>query len=331
MRLAEPGWLLLLVLVPLPWMFVRRRPRIAWPTLGGFTRGRSIAAAWLSALPPLLRALAIICMAVALARPQTVGGRTRIAGRGVAIMIVLDHSSTMNQVDFPTDHGRISRLEAAKSTLARFVEARADDLIGLFVFANLPDRASALTLDHAFLLETARSIRPARAGDDGTNLGYAVAQAVGDLRVAAPRRKVIILLTDGRDSPAVPHPIPPETAARLARDLGITLHTIAIGRAGGIVREPVAATGLNVAAEADGPDFALLERMARIGGGRAFAAADAGDLQRVFLAIDALEKSPVQGEIRTRYRERYAPLVAVALGLLMFDRLLSAGRLRRLP
>lgn len=331
MRWAEPGWLLLLTLVPLPWLLARARPRMAWPSLDGFTRRGSFLASAGAMLPSVLRGLAVGCMALALARPQTVGGRTRVAGQGVAIVAALDQSSTMNQVDFPSPAGPVSRLEAAKATLQSFVEGRPDDLIGLIVFANLPDRASPPTLDHAFLLETARSVRPARPGDDGTNLGDAIALGLEDLRAAPPRKKVLILLTDGRNSPAVPHPLDPVAGARLARELGVTLHTIAIGRAGGIVREVEPITGLNLTAQGEAPDFALLERLAQIGGGRSFAAADAADLARVFQTIDALEKSPVQGEIKTRYRERYPPLVALALGLLTFDRVLSAGRLRRLP
>ena len=92
----------------------------------------------------------------------------------------------------------------------------------------------------------------------------------------------MILLTDGRNSPARTAgaaPMEPETAAELARDLGVTLHTIAVGKAGGVVRTPEAVTKLDrVAAEVAGPDHALLERLARIGGGRSFAATDTAAL-----------------------------------------------------
>ena len=54
-------------------------------------------------------------------------------------------------------------------------------------------------------------------------------------------------------------------------------------------------------------------------------------LTEVFRAIDSLEKSPVRGQILTRYNEHYAPWAGLALGLLVMDRLLSLGRLRRLP
>ncbi|SIN89183.1 Ca-activated chloride channel family protein [Singulisphaera sp. GP187] len=331
MRLAEPGWLVLLVLAPLPWLLVRSRPRITWPTLGGFPRGGRIATAAMGGIPILLRAMAIVCMVVALARPQTVGGRTRIAGQGVAIMAVLDHSPSMTTEEADEGGSRITRLEAAKRTFARFVDGRPDDLIGLVVFANYPDRVSPLTPDHAFLLESARSIRPALPGDQGTNIGDAIALALEDLHAAPQRRKVLILLTDGQNSPAVPRPLNPEAAARLARELGITLHTIAVGQPGGIVREPEPVTKLDLIAEVDAPDYVLLRRLAKLGGGRAFEAANARELAHVFQTIDVLEKSPVQGEIRTRYREEYRPWVIAALALLAIDRLLSSGRWRRLP
>src|SRR5437879_4519027 len=103
MRLAEPGWLLLVLLVPLPWWLQWARPRIAWPSLDGFPRRGATGLSRLAPLPVLLRGLAIAALAVALARPQSVGGQTRIAGRGVAIVVALDHSSSMNTVDFPVD------------------------------------------------------------------------------------------------------------------------------------------------------------------------------------------------------------------------------------
>jgi Ca-activated chloride channel homolog len=322
-RLAEPAWLGLMALAMVPWLWGRWRPRLAWPTLSGFAEGRAWSARLLGAIPGLARGLAIACLAVAMARPQVPGGQVRVAGRGVAIVAVLDRSPSMNAVDFPSDQGKITRLEAAKATLDRFIRGRDDDLVGVVQFANDPDLLAAPTPDQGFLLDVVRSIRPARAAEVGTSLGDAVVEGLGALRGVPSRRKVLILLTDGRDEPGVPRPVAPLTAAEMARDLGVTLHAIAVGR-------PVAEVG-----KADptngGPDLALLRKMAEIGGGRAFEAADAGSLGRVFEEIDVLEKSPVAGTVRTVYRERYAPWAAASLALLAVDLLLSRGRLRRLP
>jgi len=268
---------------------------------------------------------------VALARPRTVGETTRIAARGVAIVAAIDRSSSMVTPDFPTaDGSKIPRLEAARATFARFVAGRPEDLIGLVGFANYPNRDCPPTLDHAHLLAAVEALRPARAGDDGTNLGDAIAWGLGTLRPTVARRKVLILLTDGINTSAVPRPIAPEAAAALARDLGVTLHTIAIGRPAP-PPEAESITGLPLPADAPGPDFARLRRLAEIGGGNAYVADDAGALDRVFRAIDALEKSPVHDTFRIRYHEAYAPWAVAALALLALDRLLSGGRLRRLP
>lgn len=334
MRLAQPVWLILLGFAVLPLARERMRGRVAWPSLSGFVGGGAGFSpwAWFAWLPAALQALAIGAIAVAAARPQTVGGVVRIAAKGVAIVVAMDQSSSMNTVDFPADRDtrRISRLEAARETFARFVEGRPDDLVGLTTFANYPDLACPPTLDHRFLIETAAAVRPARPGDDGTNIGDAIAWSLEALRLASPAKKVLILLTDGNDAPAVPNPLAPERAAELARDLGVTLHTIAVGREGGVVHG-VDATGVPVVAEREGPNVELLERLAATTGGRSFRATDADALDAVFRTIDALEKSQIRDEVRTRYDERFAPWAAAAVGLLALDRLLTCGRLRRLP
>ena len=333
MRLAEPAWLSLMALGIVPWLRPRRRPRLAWPTLSGFEGSRAWPARWLGRLSPLARTGAIACLAVAMARPQEPGGRVRVAGRGVAIMAVLDRSSSMKAADFPSGEGPepATRLEAAKATLTRFLLGRPDDLIGVTAFANYPDPVAPPTLDARFLREAIRSIKPAGRLDDGTNIGDALAWALGSIRSAPAGRKVLVLLTDGRNAPAVPKPVDPMAAAAIGRELGVTLHTIAIGRPPADPAKPGPATPAGPGEGAEGPDVAWLARLAEAGGGRSFVAADAGALERVFREIDALEPSPVSGTVRTLYGERFAPWVAVALALLAVDVALNSGRLRRLP
>ena len=333
MHFVHPGWFWLMVLVPIPWMLERSRPRIAWPGFEGFPAKNRIGWNWLRTLPAWLRGLAIASLAVALARPQTVGGETRIAGQGVAIIVILDQSSSMKAMDFPADRGTrmISRLEAAQTTFRHFVEGRNDDLIGAVAFANYPDLVCTPTLDHVFLVESVSTIQPARPGEDGTNIGDAIVEALDAVLVAPPRKKVLVLLTDGNNEPAVPKPYDPVSASILARDWGVILHTIAIGRAGRIVRGVDPDTQQPAMAEIAGPNLPLLKQMAELTGGSAFTATDTDALDAVFKKIDELEKSPVRGRILTRYDEHYAPWAGFALALLVFDRLLARGRLRRLP
>jgi Ca-activated chloride channel family protein len=333
MHFAQPGWFWLLALIPLPWLLERARPKIAWPSFDGYPPRGRIGWVWMRALPALLRGLAIGGLAFALARPQTVGGVTRIAGKGVAIVVALDNSSSMKAVDFPANHGtrRIARLEAAKETFSEFVQGRPDDLIGLLVFANLPDLRWPPDLNHPILLEHVAAVQPARPLDDGTNIGDAVAFGVEALLWAPPKKKVLILLTDGNNEPGVPLPLDPEEAAVLARDFGVTVHTIAIGQLDGIPKSAAADAPVPATAEGSGPNFALLRRLAELTGGRSYSATDADALTQVFDKIDALEKSPVRGQILTRYEEHYSLCAGFALAMLVLDRVLSMGRLRRLP
>ncbi len=326
MRLAESVWLGLLILAFLPWIWGIRRPRLVWPSIAGFGPGQSWFARFGRVWPGLARGAAISCLVVAIARPQEPGGRIRVAGRGVAIVALMDRSSSMKTVDFPTGDGPISRLEAARVTLARFVQKRDDDLVGLIKFANYPDLDAAPTLDQAFLLDAIRAIRPADQVDDGTNLGDAITAGLGLVRNAPTRKKVLILLTDGRNAPAVPNPVDPLAAAALSRELEVVLHTIAIGRPIEPNPEKPEPVGEN-----DGPDLGLLARLAELGGGQSFVAADTQALEQVFDRIDTLEKSPVAGTVRTLYREKYAPWAAAALGLLTLELVLGGGRFRRLP
>jgi len=323
MRLAEPIWLGLIGLALLPWIWGRRGLRVAWPTLDGFGPGRSRFAGLLRGVPWIFEGAAIVCLAVAMARPQSPGGHVRVAGRGVAIVALLDRSSSMKAVDFPTDHGPISRLDAAKATLARFIQQREDDLIGLVKFANYPDLDAAPTLDQPFLLEAVRSIRPAGQVDDGTNLGDAIAFGLGSIRDAPTRRKALILLTDGRNAPTVARPVDPVVAAGLVRDLGARLYTIAIGSEG--------QSKVKSDLENEGPDLALLTKLAEVGNGNAFVATDSKALGEIFEEIDRLEKSPVAGTVRTIYREEYAPWAASALVWLGVALIGVRGRFRRLP
>lgn len=335
MTFSQPGWLVLLAFVPLPLLLERARPSMLWPSLAGFPAGRSRRSArrLFRFAPPLLRGLAVGFLGLALARPQSIGGVTRISSHGVAIAVALDHSSSMNTVDFPTDRDTrtVSRLEAAKRTFIGFVQGRPNDVIGLVVFANYPDLTWVPALDHRELIHHAEAVRVARPGDDGTNIGDAMALALDALRNTTPSKKVLVLLTDGNNEPAVPHPADPEQMAVLARDLGVVLHTVAIGRPGGIIQNTQPGSDLPVLTEVEGPNTALLERLARLTGGRAFAASDADALDQVFQTINTLEKSRVQSQVYTRYDEHFTPFALAALLCLVFDRLLVSTWLRRLP
>ena len=213
----------------------------------------------------------------------------------------------------------------------RFVEGRPDDLIGLVVFANYPELVCPPILDHAFLIETVAAVRPARPADDGTNIGDAIAcgsrcPADRPAQEKSPRALDRRQQRAGRPrasrSRAGGHPGP-----RLGRDPAHDRDRPGRRHRPRRRSRPRPPARREVA----GPNLPLLERLAKLTGGRSFVATDADALDEVFETIDALEKSPVRGQILTRYDEHYAPWAGFGLALLLLERLLSQGRLRRLP
>ncbi|MHC5009227.1 MAG: vWA domain-containing protein, partial [Planctomycetota bacterium] len=173
---------------------------------------------------------------------------------------------------------------------------RPDDLIGVITFASYADSQCPLTLDHGHLLDTVDQTSVSSSADDlSTAIGDAVALGVermadlterpdlsGDHRI---KSKVMILLTDGEHNAG---DIDPITAAKMAAAFDIRLYTIGAG------------TEVNIRATID---EATLAEMAEIAGGRFFRAKDSETLQKVYAQIDELERTRIEQQRYSDYRE----------------------------
>jgi len=117
-----PYWLLGLTLLPImaAWYLSQREKRyvnLNLPSLEAFEksslRGR------LRVLLPILRALTVVTLFIAMARPQLTLQEEEITADGVDIMMVMDLSSSMLAQDFTPD-----RLEVSKDVAADFIDKR---------------------------------------------------------------------------------------------------------------------------------------------------------------------------------------------------------------
>jgi Ca-activated chloride channel family protein len=322
-RFAEPIWLLMPALALLPWIWQRGRPRLAWPSVAELAADRAFRRGLRGWAPVLVRTAALLALGFSLARPQTVAGEERRVSSGVAIVLALDVSRSMATEHVGPSDEAPTRLDAARQVFERFVAGRPNDLLGLVRFANSADTACAPTLDHDFVLEMAASLMPARATEAGTNIGDALAWATRDVVATGARRKVVVLVTDGRNEPGVPNALDPAEAARLAAELGVVVHVVVIGGDG----QPAVdmENGGNAGALSD------LERVAAEGQGTLFSANESAELSRIFEEINRLERSEVAALQRTRYREWRPPLVGAALGLIALEAVMRIGRWRRWP
>lgn len=332
-ELRDPLFLLAGLLAPLVFLLAARSPgALRYSSVSPLGAAPRSLRARLASLPALLLAASVLLLALALAGPRT-GDATSVVRRdGIAIVMVVDRSGSMQARDFVRGDTSVSRLDAVQRVFHDFVSrpGRAGDLIGLVAFAHYADGVCPLTTDRGNLLAILDQVEiVTERSEDGTAVGDGLALAVERLRGQEALSKVAILLTDGVNNAGV---IAPLQAAELAASHGVRVYTIGAGTTGYApfpVKGPAGRTILRRAYVE--MDERTLQQIAARSGGRYFRAGDADALAEVIDEIDRLERSEVT-EIRyLEYRYHHVPMVASALGLLAAGALLSASWLRRLP
>ena len=307
---AAPWVLLLLLAIPLWWLWRRHRhaPAIVFSRADVLAKGPR-AGRGIARLLITLRALAIAALVIALARPRSGARAETITSEGINIVLVVDLSSSMLAEDFQPQN----RLEVAKDVVKQFINGRRSDRIGLVAFAGEALTQVPLTLDYPVILA---AVDPLHAGllEDGTAIGTAIATAANRLRDAPGQSRVMILLTDGENNRGN---IDPRTAAQAAAAYGVKIYTVGAGTEG-VAPVPVGRglTGLRYENRPVRIDERLLNDVARTTGGRYFRARDAAALQRIYEQIDRLERVPVTTRTYTQYTEMYRwPLAFVLLAI----------------
>lgn len=328
---AQPWLLLLLLLVPFVAVLQGGKgaaPAVVFSSLRplqnlGWAR-RSRFGGWLTSL--LLLALALLI--VALARPRQGKTISQVRASGIDIMIALDVSGSMEAEDFTIGGERASRVEVVKKVTQKFIEGRPNDRIGIICFAGRPYLVSPLTLDHSWLLQNLERVRLGLV-EDGTAIGSAIASSVNRLQGRDSKSRITVLLTDGDNNSGK---VPPITAAEAAKALGIKVYTIGAGTKG-FAPMPVRdmfgrKVYRNVKVDVDED---TLNKIAEITGARFYRATDTKTLTQIFEQIDTLEKSTVEMNQYTQYRELFPWVLGAGLGLLSIYALLGQTLGKKLP
>src|SRR5438309_9242292 len=314
---AHPWALLALLLAPLAvWLLARkhlRMPRFVVPAAPVAMPTSLWARLWW--VPGALLVAALALTAIGLAGPRLrTSRRIDLAVQGIDIVVAFDLSTSMLAADFrPKD-----RISVAKEVLKNFISPRQNDRIGLVVFVGEAYTQCPLTLDYRVLQELLEQVKTGVIVD-GTAIGNALATAVNRLRESDAKSRVVILITDGDNNAGN---ISPVQAAEIAKDLGIKVYTILIGKGrrvpyptgtdlfGRTTYEPV---------EIDvNPD--LLQQIAKVTNGAFYPATDKESLENgLHSVLDSLEKSKIyEAGGSTRYDEWYARffLPAALFGLI---------------
>jgi Ca-activated chloride channel family protein len=349
---ANPAYLLLALAIPVLlgcWLRQRRRA-VRHPGAGllaSLPSGRARLVRWGGAG---LRGLALLGIVIALAGPRWPDLRTRIDTEGIALVILVDVSGSMAEQDFDWNGESISRLESAHQVFRLFVggktaaedlpdagkvpfEGRSTDLIGLVTFATRPETIVPRTLSHSALLGLLKTEKARDTpGESETNLSDALTIGLDRLLGAGPRRKVLILLTDGEHN--VTHPQSgwtPLDVAQRAAVLKIPIYTIDTGS------NTPGKAGTREAPATSSPESTrlaaveTLREMASLTHGRYFAANDTAQLLEACRAIDRLERSEIQSFQYRRYHEGYPWFALGSFLLLCLVHGLEMTVWRRLP
>ena len=336
-ELRQPAFLLLLLFALPVYLWSKRGGgRVLFSSLKLLPLHKKTWRMRLGFLPPLLLAIATAALAIAAAGPRIADRQTRVKKQGIAIMMVIDVSGSMEALDLSEkDHER-TRLDAVREVLIDFVNGghglpgRPDDLLGIISFAGYADTRCPLTLDHDNLVTAAKQLHiVSQQDEDGTAIGDGLGLALERLRESKAKSKIAILLTDGVNNRGETSP---QQAAELATTLGIRVYTVGAGTNGLApirVTDPFGRTFLQrVPVEIDEK---ILRSIADKSGGRYFRATDAATLERVYREIDALERSEFVEQRFRQYNELYVYALAAGLVLCALAWLLQATLLRRLP
>jgi Ca-activated chloride channel homolog len=330
-RFLQPEWLWALSVLPAVILWRGRRGPVAAVEYSDISLAREVARRTRSRFGGVAGFLTIIAaalMIVGLARPQRTHSRTEVTANGIDIVLGLDVSGSMQALDFSVDNYRVNRIAVVKSVVARFIDERPDDRIGLIAFAAAPYVVSPLTLDHDWLLQNLERI-DVGIGDDGTAIGSAIAAAVNHLRTTTAKSKVVILLTDGVNNSGK---ISPLAAAEAARALGVRVYTIGVGARGKApipIRDQAGKVHV-IMADVD-VDEKTLEAVARETGGLFYRATDTDSLKKIYEQINRYETSAQTVQKFEHVEELYRWTLYPALGLLGLSLLLRQTRFRRLP
>ena len=198
MNFAQPGWLALLILLPILGVgavLASRLRRRQWAAFAAprlretlLKRGSSLPR-WL-ALVFLLTACA--AMVVALARPSGDAGTKTEKTLGRNVMVALDISKSMRVNDVKPD-----RLTQAKIVIYELLEALPNERIGLLGFAGSPYIYAPLTIDHSAVRETVEQIDETWAPLGGSDLAAAVHLATETLKKTGQKNNSLVIISDG--------------------------------------------------------------------------------------------------------------------------------------
>ncbi|HBT84943.1 MAG: VWA domain-containing protein [Fermentimonas sp.] len=163
---------------------------------------------------------AALCVGIImLARPQFGTKVETVEKEGIELVIAIDVSNSMLAEDVSPN-----RLERAKQILSRLIDVRANDKVGLIVFAGEAYIQMPLTSDTQSAKIFLNTIDPSLVPIQGTAIGQAINLGMGSFSSDQEASRAMVIITDGEDHEGNAA----EIAAQAAK-AGIQINIIGIG------------------------------------------------------------------------------------------------------
>ncbi len=237
--------------------------------------------------------LTALLLLTALASPVTVNPFDPKNRNGIAMVLTLDASGSMQARGFDSEDTMLTKFESVKAIVQNFVKTRLQDNIGVVLFGDFAFIATPLTYEKEALSQMIEYLSLGMAGEN-TAIGDGIHESLVALQSSEASSKVIILLTDGKHNSGS---VSPKQAVDEARSRGVRIYTIGMGRETNY-------------------DGAMLEKIAKEGNGAFFNAKRSDDLKEVYEQIDTLERSHLRS--RDYLYKDYWFMIPLALALLFF-------------
>jgi len=242
----------------------------------------------------LLAMLIYILLVLALASPFSYRSSLASEKKGRDLVLLLDTSGSMGERGFNRSDKAQNKYEISVTLAKAFIAKRHDDNIGLVVFGTYAFSASPLTYDLKALSEMFYLMSDVGIAGISTAIGDALMQGLRTLEGGEAKSKVLILLTDGKHNAGKNSP---HQAVTLAKERGVKVYTIGIGKKGDYDEE-------------------LLSTIAKESGAKSFFASTSNELEDVYEEIEELEPSDIRSEQYFNKEEYFVyPLFLALLGL----------------
>lgn len=271
---------------------------------------------------------AVAALIVALAGPSWGVDADIVEARGIAIVVVLDVSNSMDAQDITP-----SRLERARLAIRSLLAEGEGNLFGLVLFAGQAFVQFPLTTDIASAVTFVNAASTSSISRQGTVIEDALRQALAVIDSRIVSEAVIVLMTDGEN-----HEGNPEAAARAAAERGVTIHAIGYGTPDGAIIPIYNAEGRIIDYRTDRAgnivlsrlDEEVLRRITAIAGGTYERASENSvEIVNLLNTLAVLQGDVIERRLQTRGVDRFALFVALALLALSVERLLPETVTRR--